>query len=320
MATKCKDETHYFSQPWKFSDVVLVVEERKFHVHRAVLALSSPVFEKMFTSEFQEKEKKEVPLPDKKASEVEELLLMIYPSAAEKQITEENSSFLVNLAHEYQMEAIVQRCEDFLVEKINGKPKDHILADMVLAQKYELGRLKSACIKQAFNLSLEELKNDKMYDQIGKEDLVDITEGIMLRQEKEIRKFKYQCQKSTDNISKIKRHSKSALKDLEDIASYLLDHLNSRRSRRGQLDFHDVNSSLGALCADVGSDACKCGYSKCGSLDRISKKLRAMKTSLEEIEKIPSNEKIYEEPEVRKQAPPLSFNDDPNKDDLLIDD
>lgn len=45
-----------------------------------------------------------------------------------------------------------------------------------------------------------------------------------------------------------------------------------------------------------------------------------MKTSLEEIEKIPSNEKTYEEPEVRKQAPPLSFNDDSDNDDLLIDD
>lgn len=210
--------------------------------------------------------------------------------------------------------------KDAKIEKIKGKPKDHVLTDMVLAQKYELGRLKSACIKQAFNLSLEELKNDKMHDQIGKEDLVDIREGIMLRQEKEIKKFKYQCQKSKDNISKIKRHSKPALKELEDIASYLLDHLNSRRSRRGQLDFHDVNSSLAALCADVGSDACKCGYSKCGSLDRISKKLRSMKTSLEEIQKIPTNEETYEEPEVRKQAPPLLFNDDLDDVDLLLDD
>ena len=78
-----------FNQPWKLSDVILVVEEEKFHVHRAVLALSSPVFEKMFWSEFQEKDKKEVTLPDKKADEVEGLLLMLYPSVAEKQITEE---------------------------------------------------------------------------------------------------------------------------------------------------------------------------------------------------------------------------------------
>ena len=47
-----------FTQPWKFSDVVLVVESERLHVHRAVLALCSPVFEKMFTSEFQDKEEK----------------------------------------------------------------------------------------------------------------------------------------------------------------------------------------------------------------------------------------------------------------------
>ena len=68
-----------FSQPWKLSDVVLVVEEERLHVHRAVFAIASPVFEKMFTSEFQEKDKKEIPLPGKSSTEVKELLSLIYP-------------------------------------------------------------------------------------------------------------------------------------------------------------------------------------------------------------------------------------------------
>ena len=86
-------------QPWKLSDIVLVVEEERFHVHRAVLALWSPVFEKMFTSEFQEKSKNEVPLPDKKASEIEEMLLLIYSSSTGREITAENCYFLFKLAH-----------------------------------------------------------------------------------------------------------------------------------------------------------------------------------------------------------------------------
>ena len=56
-----------FSVPWKCSDVVLVVERQKFHVHRYTLAMWSPVFEKMFTSEFKEKNSCEIPLPGKKA-------------------------------------------------------------------------------------------------------------------------------------------------------------------------------------------------------------------------------------------------------------
>ena len=61
-----------FSQPWKFSDVVLVVEEERLHVHRAVLAIASPVFEKMFTLEFQEKDKNEIPLPGKSSTEIKD--------------------------------------------------------------------------------------------------------------------------------------------------------------------------------------------------------------------------------------------------------
>ena len=97
-------ESQDFTQPWKFSDVILVVEDQKFHVHRAVLAVCSPVFEKMFTSEFQGngakqhvhravravpfpvyegmctsefqgKGEKEIPISGKMASEIMELLL-----------------------------------------------------------------------------------------------------------------------------------------------------------------------------------------------------------------------------------------------------
>ena len=70
MASKSEVAFPKFGQPWKLSDVALVVEEERFHVHRALLAFWSPVFEKMFTSEFQEKCKNEVPLPSKKASEI----------------------------------------------------------------------------------------------------------------------------------------------------------------------------------------------------------------------------------------------------------
>lgn len=63
-----------FSKPWKMSDLVLLVEERKLHVHKAILAISSPVFETMMSSNFKEKNAKEIPLPGKKVEEIEELL------------------------------------------------------------------------------------------------------------------------------------------------------------------------------------------------------------------------------------------------------
>ena len=111
-----------FSEPWKFSDVVLVVEDQKFHVHRSTLSIWSPVFETMFTSMFKEKNLYEIPLPGKKASDIKELLLIIYQTKsgkAWKSITDENCHFLVKLADEYQMDDIRKRCEDVLVDLVS---------------------------------------------------------------------------------------------------------------------------------------------------------------------------------------------------------
>jgi len=76
-----------FSEPWKISVVVLVVEDQRFHVHRSTLAFWSPVFEKMFITVFKEKDNDEIPLPGKKASEIKEMLQMMYPSLEEKLVT-----------------------------------------------------------------------------------------------------------------------------------------------------------------------------------------------------------------------------------------
>ena len=297
MAAKCEGDPHYFSKPWKLSDVILLVEEEKFHVHRGVLALSSPVFEKMFSSEFQEKDKNEVTLPDKKASEVEELLLMLYPSVAEKQITEENCYFLVNLANEYQIEAIVRRCEDFMVELVKTRPKDCVIA-MIFAQKYELAKLKKAGTEQAYYLTLEELKSDKMYNQIEKKDLMDIMEGIMLRQDKELEKIQQQCQQMKTKISSISSQyfgfCGTLLGDLQNIGYLLVEHVCSKRDipRDRMPRFRDVDGYLSALEMAEGKDYCKCGTEKCASFGgRCLDNLKSMKYSLISIHEIAQKDK-----------------------------
>ena len=106
-----------FSQPWHFSDVVLKVEEERFHVHRSILSMWSPVFSKMFTADFSEKTAEEVLLPGKIANQIREMLLAIYPTSA-KEIDDENYSFLLDLAGEYLMEKLTEKCEDFLIHKL----------------------------------------------------------------------------------------------------------------------------------------------------------------------------------------------------------
>ena len=126
-----------FSQPWQLSDVVLVVEGERFNVHRNILGMWSEVFATMFTTQFKEKTAEEVPLPGKKSSEMKEMLLVIYPTSA-KPIDTENYAFLLDLAKEYMMAKITEKCEAFLMY---GDEKRQTLGNCLelldIAQNYQ---------------------------------------------------------------------------------------------------------------------------------------------------------------------------------------
>ena len=279
--SKSDVESPDFSQPWKLSDVVLVVEEEKFYVHRAILAFWSPVFEKMFTSEFQEKKKNEIRLPGKKASEIREFLLHIYPSVKEKAITAENCYFLLKLAHEYQMAAIVERCEDFMVDKVKIKPKDSIISDLVFAQTYKLEKLKLASVQRSHSLGLEELKNDKMYEQVQPENLKGIMEGIIVRLQRELQEAQSVSQSRQMTIQDMKRVNNSVrnngLCHLENIAKLLVNHA-SNKGIYSLVNCFDTDSYLAALSQD------RCGKSvTCSALCGTVCYLRSLKQSLESL-------------------------------------
>ena len=175
-----------FSEPWKFSDVVLVVEDQKFHVHRSTLSIWSPVFETMFTSQFKEKNMYEIPLPGKKASEIKELLLIIYPTVSEtgwNTVTKENCYFLGELAEEYQMDAIMQRCEKFLVEEVSRMHGNTFLSHLTFAQTHKLEKLIKTITDKASRLRLENFKSHELYDKMDQHIYKQIVEGMVRRHE-----------------------------------------------------------------------------------------------------------------------------------------
>ena len=178
-----------FSEAWLFSDVVFVVEDKKFHVHRYVLAQWSPVFETMFSSEFKEKNLSEIPLPDKKASEFKELLLLIYPTISGKAlntINNTNCHCLLRLAREYQMDVIYKKCEEFMVSKIQNASGNTFMADLIFAQTYNFEKLLKISIDRAILniLRYDDFKSHELFDQIEPQNFKQIAEGIILRQEK----------------------------------------------------------------------------------------------------------------------------------------
>ena len=185
-----------FLEPWKLSDVVLVVEDQKFHVHRSILAFWSPVFEKMFSTEFKEKNNDEIPLPGKKESEIKHLLLMMYPSLEEKQVTKSNCYFLFELAHEYQIDSIARKCEALMVTMVKQRKENDVLSMLIYGQKYLLKTLISTCIYEARRLKLMELKQHKRRDEIEPDNYLQIAEGIIQRLEtqcKEVREGSLRC-------------------------------------------------------------------------------------------------------------------------------
>ena len=64
--------------------MILVVENEKFHAHRLILSMNSPVFKAMFKSKFKEAGSNEILLPRKKANEVLDFLKQLYVEEREE--------------------------------------------------------------------------------------------------------------------------------------------------------------------------------------------------------------------------------------------
>ena len=213
-----------FSVPWKFSDVVLVVEDQKFHVHRSTLAFWSPVFEKMFMSDFKEMINDEIPLPGKKASEIKHLLHMMYPSLEEKPVTKDNCYFLFELAHEYQIESITQKCEAFMVSMVKARQENDDIAMLIYGQKYQLKSLITTCIYEARLLTLKQLKEHKMRVKIDLDNYKQITEGIIQRLEATVAGHNTLARQ-------VQRVRIEGLKKLESVSRNLYSHAQCKNSQ-----------------------------------------------------------------------------------------
>ena len=223
-----------FSQPWEFSDVVLVVEEEKFHVHRCMLATWSPVFSKMFTAQFKEQTADEIPLPGKKATEIKELLEVIYPSIGEK-VDEANFLFLLNLAKEYMMTKLTKMCESFLIGKLGDWNFD-CLTLLDVAQVYELKELEKTCVRRAKSMSFDELKQHKFYRKINIRNYRAIVNGKMREMESDIGFKGSEISSLKSTVLGLKSNGKKALKELESITAIIAFAVGCTTNSSGEFD------------------------------------------------------------------------------------
>ena len=149
---------HRFSEPWEDSDLILVVEDEKFHVHRLIMSMNSPVFKAMLKSQFKEANANEIPLPEKKANEILDILKRVYSKQFIEEpvdITEGNVEHLLKLSDEYQIKHIFDACINFV--ETHPKTKQNVMKLRKMAMNYNLDRVRDECDDLLKNLKLTTL-------------------------------------------------------------------------------------------------------------------------------------------------------------------
>ncbi|XP_053375827.1 uncharacterized protein LOC128547352 [Mercenaria mercenaria] len=151
-----EEPVDFTTKTWR-EDFCFIVENKKLFVARNVLALASPVFERMFQGEFKEKGEAKMALPGKKFEDVKEFLQCIYPSVL-KDVTIKNAHKIVALAEEYQVAALKSKCEACFLTSLSTKTSAKDIYRLIdLACLYSLDDLFQKCTTLAAEKALEDL-------------------------------------------------------------------------------------------------------------------------------------------------------------------
>ena len=117
-----------FDEPDVHRTMAMEVEGKKLWIPRDTLASFSPVFKTMFYGEFAEAKKDMIPLPGKKAADVEEILkyLIPHPNLKEVKILEDlsNAAMILGFAEEYQIYFLRCRAEKELMEFLENSGEE----------------------------------------------------------------------------------------------------------------------------------------------------------------------------------------------------
>ncbi|XP_031566424.1 BTB and MATH domain-containing protein 38-like [Actinia tenebrosa] len=193
------DELFDFSSPWHFSDVVLVVEDSRFYVHKSTLSMWSPVFEKMFTSEFSERNAEEIPLPGKREKEVEVLLKVIYSYGKIQGVTNENYHYLLELAEEYQIDRVKTFCSEYLSYNIQ---ESNALCFYKVAERFGLKEVMSQCVQEARYISSLSIEDSEDYHDLRPEIKLEISTERIKELERTLHEYAKTCSSLVEYIYK----------------------------------------------------------------------------------------------------------------------
>ncbi|KAL8602337.1 hypothetical protein ACOMHN_022850 [Nucella lapillus] len=161
---------YFFEADDPLNDVTLVVEEQHIFFNRSLLMMSSPVFARMFTSDFREKTEPTIPLPGKKLLEMMLFLEQLHPVFDERWKPKlhifEHLEQQLKLADEYDVKHVRQHCVHLMEDRLEvmlrrRRQRDQIplaVRCLCLAQHYRLTELRQPIISLAARFDLSDLE------------------------------------------------------------------------------------------------------------------------------------------------------------------
>ena len=148
-----------FASPRYDSDIVLVVEDEKLHVHKWILTSQSPVFKAMFDGHFKEASQNEITLKEKKLQSMIQFLKLLYPSSmfleSNTPLDDKCRLAVMALADEYQCVNLIKQCID--EAEITAKNVLQVLPHAVKYHQTALPRMYDIIKSGVSTSKLEEL-------------------------------------------------------------------------------------------------------------------------------------------------------------------
>lgn len=184
----------------ELSDARIFVDNHCLLVHKAILAQSSPVFRRLFTSGLKESVLNEVNLPGKTYEEVTMLLDFIYPNKIyDLNKNDMKIQRLLELSDEYDISSIKLKVEKYFIDKLRQtssklygnqieRKLDYGLYLIELSREYQLKRLQAEVIEfLAKTFDRETMERNEDYKNLSSDVKLEITRKKLINFEEMIK-------------------------------------------------------------------------------------------------------------------------------------
>ncbi|XP_052254604.1 uncharacterized protein LOC127860529 [Dreissena polymorpha] len=185
-----KVENLPFMEADEFSDVTIIIDEKRLYFNKCLLCYNSPVLRKQLTADdggssgkgaksTGNKPSKDLDMSDKRFDDVCELLAFMDPRV-ETALSDQDCFRLLPLAEEFDMKPLMKSCEVTLTNSFAGirrgrKPgsvaTDVTIANLAIADKYHFPVLQEMCMEEL-------VANDNPFSGKVIADNVDLSEHV----------------------------------------------------------------------------------------------------------------------------------------------